>query len=44
MDYRIFPPDGIVETTVALPASKSIAARAMIMDAVAGKTIVPDPT
>lgn len=44
MDYRIFPPDGIVETTVALPASKSIAARAMIMDAVAGKTVEPDPT
>lgn len=42
MDYRIFPPDGIVETTVALPASKSIAARAMIMDAVAGKTVAPD--
>ncbi len=44
MDYRILPPDGIVETTVALPASKSIAARAMIMDAVAGKAVAPDPT
>lgn len=44
MDYRIFPPDGIVETTVALPASKSIAARAMILDAVAGKNVAPDPT
>lgn len=31
MDYRIFPPDEILETTVGLPLSKSISARALIM-------------
>ncbi len=36
MDYRIFPPDEILETTVALPVSKSIAAREMIIDRMAG--------
>ncbi|MCM1441696.1 MAG: hypothetical protein NC131_21175, partial [Roseburia sp.] len=36
MDYRIFPPDEILETTVELPPSKSAAARAMVMDFVAG--------
>lgn len=38
MDYRIFPPDEILETTVLLPMSKSIAAREMIIDRIAGKT------
>ena len=31
MDYRIYPPDEILETAVALPLSKSISARALIM-------------
>lgn len=31
MNYRIFPPEGILETTVSLPLSKSISARALVM-------------
>lgn len=31
MDYAIFPPEEIVDTTVSLPLSKSISARALIM-------------
>ena len=38
MDYRIFPPEEILETTVTLPLSKSVSARALIMAALgAGK-------
>lgn len=38
MNLRIFPPEEIVETTVRrLPASKSIAARRMVLDFLAGK-------
>lgn len=33
MDFRIFPPEEILETTVTLPLSKSVSARAMIMGA-----------
>ena len=33
MDYRIFPPEEILETTVTLPLSKSVSARAVIMAA-----------
>lgn len=33
MDYRIFPPEEILETTVTLPLSKSISARALVMGA-----------
>lgn len=33
MDYRIFPPEGILECEVSLPLSKSVAARAMVMAA-----------
>ena len=34
MDYRIFPPEGILETTVSrLPLSKSVAARLLILNA-----------
>ena len=33
MDYRIFPPEEILETTVTLPLSKSVSARAIIMAA-----------
>lgn len=38
MDYRIFPPDEILETNVRLPLSKSISARALIMAAL-GSTV-----
>lgn len=37
MDYRIFPPEEILEATIELPASKSMLARAMVMEAVAGR-------
>lgn len=37
MDYRIFPPEEILETTVALPPSKSLLTRAMIMNYVGGR-------
>lgn len=33
MDYRIFPPDGMIETTVSLPLSKSICNRLLIINA-----------
>ena len=43
MDYRIFPPDEIVETTVALPPAKSIAARELIIDYLSGEALtLPD--
>ncbi|MDE5684759.1 MAG: 3-phosphoshikimate 1-carboxyvinyltransferase [Muribaculaceae bacterium] len=41
MDFRILPPDGILETTVALPLSKSINARAIVMAHLAGKSEAP---
>ena len=31
MDYRIFPPESILETTVDLPASKSLAVRDILL-------------
>lgn len=37
MDFRIFPPEEILETTVTLPLSKSVSARAMIMGALGSK-------
>lgn len=36
MDYRIFPPEEILETTVSLPPSKSMAVRAAVLAALAG--------
>ena len=36
MDLRIFPPDELLQTAVGLPLSKSISARALILDAMAG--------
>lgn len=36
MDLRIFPPDEILENTVALPLSKSEGARRLIMDYISG--------
>jgi len=41
MDFRILPPDGIIETTVTLPPSKSINARAIVMAHLAGKSEAP---
>lgn len=38
MDYRIFPPEEILEATVSLPLSKSVSARALIMGAL-GATV-----
>lgn len=37
MDYRIFPPEEILETSVTVPPSKSIVARAMILNHMAGR-------
>ncbi len=42
MDLRIFPPEEILETTVQLPPSKSIAMRVIAMDFLAGKTPNPE--
>ena len=36
MDYRIFPPDELIETTVKLPLSKSMANRVLTIAALAG--------
>lgn len=36
MDYRILPPDDMIEGCVALPLSKSVSARALILNALAG--------
>lgn len=36
MDYRIIPPEEILEATATLPRSKSIITRAMVMAAIAG--------
>ena len=35
MDYRITPPEEILEATASLPRSKSIITRAMVMAAIA---------
>ena len=43
MDYRIFPPDGILEARVVLPLSKSISNRALIINALtAGAAPLPE--
>lgn len=36
MDYRIFPPEEIIETTVELPVSKSLLNRSLVINALAG--------
>lgn len=36
MDYRIFPPEEILETSVRLPLSKSIEARELVLNHIAG--------
>lgn len=36
MNLRIFPPDELLQADVRLPLSKSISARALILDALAG--------
>ena len=40
MNYRIFPPEEIIECTLRMPRSKSIVNRALVIDALAG---VPAP-
>ena len=43
MNYRIFPPEEILETTIArLPLSKSISARALVLNALTPGGRVPD--
>lgn len=41
MDYRIYPPQEIFETSVALPRSKSVDTRALVLNYVAGQHSVP---
>lgn len=36
MNYRIFPPDGIIECRIAPPVSKSLSNRALVINAIAG--------
>ena len=36
MEYRLFPPDEMIEATIELPLSKSLSARQLILDAVSG--------
>lgn len=43
MEYRIFPPEGLLETTVGLPASKSIAARDIILCYLCGRMALVAP-
>lgn len=44
MNYRIFPPEEILETTVArLPLSKSVAARAMVLASLTASPTAIDP-
>lgn len=42
MDYRIFPSGELLETTVALPPCKSIGARGIILDYIAGTKPSPE--
>lgn len=44
MDYRILPPEEILETTVRLPLSKSVAARLLVLNALTpgGAPVRPD--
>lgn len=37
MDYRIFPPEEILEATVTLPQSKSVAMRALLLNYLSGR-------
>ena len=39
MDYRIFPPEELIDVTIDLPISKSVANRALIMKALSGEGI-----
>lgn len=39
MDFRIIPPDGMLETSVALPLSKSMSNRALAIAAISGGTV-----
>ena len=41
MDFRILPPDGILEASASLPLSKSINARAIVMAHIAGSSEEP---
>lgn len=43
MDYRIFPPEGLIETTVNLPSSKSIAVRDIMLCYLAGGFVAAKP-
>lgn len=44
MDYIIYPPEDILDTTVDLPLSKSISARLLVMNKLTGAADVPETT
>ena len=43
MNYRIYPPDELLQTTVDLPLSKSVSNRALIIGALSQESIIPQP-
>ncbi len=43
MNYRIFPPDGLPECTITLPLSKSMSARALLINALQHRSDSPLP-
>lgn len=44
MDYRVFPPDEILQCSINLPASKSYEARRMVIDTLAGMPVESSDT
>ncbi len=44
MNYRIYPPEEIVEAAVAVPLSKSVSARALIIEAISRGAVVAGDT
>ena len=43
MNYRIYPPEDLLQTTVDLPLSKSVSNRALIIGALAPERTIPQP-
>ena len=43
MNYRIYPPDELLQTTVDLPLSKSVSNRALIIGALSQESTIPQP-
>lgn len=43
MNYRIYPPEELLQATIDLPLSKSVSNRALIIGALAPETTIPQP-